>query len=273
MEAAARLRREARAFGSAARQAAARGGTTLVPSCPAWSMADLVLHLGGVHRFVIVLIRDRLPAPPDLATVARTESPPSMDGWPSMDGTPSAGPIPPTLLDWFDEGVERLVEQFGRHAPDDPAWTWSREQTVGFWLRMQVIEAAVHRWDAENAVGTARPIPPDVAVDAIPQTFEVMAPQRRAWSQAPPGKGESYRFVRTDGPGEWLVRFDGEHVRLADSGPANVEQADGGPADVELAGTASDLMLFLWGRLPADGLDVRGDQAVLDRYFALVPPV
>ncbi|MEV5892811.1 maleylpyruvate isomerase family mycothiol-dependent enzyme [Nonomuraea fuscirosea] len=263
MEAAARLRREARAFASAARQAADRGGTTLVPSCPAWSMADLVLHLGGVHRFVVVLIRDRLPAPPDLATVARTESPPSMEGWPSMDGTPSAGPIPPTLLDWFDEGVERLVEQFGRHAPDDPAWTWSGEQSVGFWLRMQVIETAVHRWDAENAVGAARPIAPDIAVDAIPQTFEVMAPGRR----------ERFRFVRTDGPGEWLVRFDGEHVRLTDGGPADIEQAGGGQADVELAGTASDLMLFLWGRLPADGLDVRGDKAMLDRYFVLVPPV
>ncbi|GAA1663411.1 maleylpyruvate isomerase family mycothiol-dependent enzyme [Nonomuraea maheshkhaliensis] len=263
MEAAARFRREARAFGSAARRAADRGGTTLVPSCPGWSMADLVFHLGGAHRFVLVVIRDRLPEPPDLPTVARTESPPSMEGWPAMDGTPSAGPIPSTLLDWFDEGVERLAEQFTLHAPGDPAWTWSREQTAGFWLRMQVIEAAVHRWDAENAVGTARPIAADVAVDAIPQTFEVMAPARRTWSPAPPGKGESYRFVRTDGPGEWLVRFDGEHVRLE----------DGGQADVELAGTASDLMLFLWGRLPADGLDVQGDTSALDRYFTLVPPV
>ena len=43
---------------------------------------------------------------------------------------------------------------------------------------------------------------------------------------------------------------------------------------VELAGTASDLMLFLWRRIPADRLDaVRGDRDVLDRYFTLVPPV
>jgi hypothetical protein len=32
-------------------------------------------------------------------------------------------------------------------------------------------------------------------------------------------------------------------------------------------------MLFLWQRIPADGLDVRGDRAILDRYFTLVPPV
>jgi hypothetical protein len=33
-------------------------------------------------------------------------------------------------------------------------------------------------------------------------------------------------------------------------------------------------MLFLWHRIPADQLDeVEGDRGVLDRYFALVPPV
>jgi hypothetical protein len=51
---------------------------------------------------------------------------------------------------------------------------------------------------------------------------------------------------------------------------------------VELSGTAPDLMLFLWHRVPADaGADaeagagrftVHGDASVLDRYFALVPP-
>jgi hypothetical protein len=45
------------------------------------------------------------------------------------------------------------------------------------------------------------------------------------------------------------------------------------PCDVELAGTASDLTLFLWQRIPADQLEVQGDQGVLDRYFTLVPPI
>lgn len=45
------------------------------------------------------------------------------------------------------------------------------------------------------------------------------------------------------------------------------------PCDVELTGTASDLMLHLWHRIPADHLEVKGDQEVLDRCFTLVPPV
>jgi hypothetical protein len=30
-----------------------------VPSCPGWNVTDLVLHLGGVHRHVTRIIRDR----------------------------------------------------------------------------------------------------------------------------------------------------------------------------------------------------------------------
>ncbi|MET7711682.1 hypothetical protein [Streptomyces sp. NPDC005407] len=60
------------------------------------------------------------------------------------------------------------------------------------------------------------------------------------------------------------MHFEGDDVPLTD---------DSGPCDVELAGTASELMLFLWGRIPADRLQVNGDAEVLDRYGALVPPV
>src|SRR3712207_1775237 len=66
-----------------------------------------------------------------------------------------------------------------------PVWTWSPERTTGFWLRMQTIEAAVHRWDAENAIGAGQPIDAELAADAVGQTFQVMAPARRAWRQAP----------------------------------------------------------------------------------------
>ncbi|MFD0382966.1 hypothetical protein ACFQ2B_13110 [Streptomyces stramineus] len=78
--------------------------------------------------------------------------------------------------------------------------------------------------------------------------------------------GERFRFRQTDGPGRWTAHFEGGDVRLT-------EGEDGG-WDVELSGTASDLMLFLWQRIPVgERLRVAGDQTVLDRYFTLVPPV
>lgn len=62
----------------------------------------------------------------------------------------------------------------------------------------------------------------------------------------------------------WAVRFDGNDVTLGDSADS---------CDVTPTGTASDVMLFLWGRLAPDALDVRGDARLADRYFDLVPPL
>ncbi|HVV18446.1 MAG TPA: maleylpyruvate isomerase family mycothiol-dependent enzyme [Pseudonocardiaceae bacterium] len=238
MDHVAHFRREVLAFEAALRNAE---GPLPVPSCPGWSTVDLATHLGSVHRMLIGLLsapRLRPPAPVEV---------------------PVTGP----LLDWFADGAARLAALFAESDPAAAVWTWSAEQTVGFWTRMQSIEAAVHRWEAENAVGTAAPVDPGLAADAVAQTFQVMAPARRARLRAAPGAGETFGFRQTDGPGVWVVRFDGNDVHLTDSGPS----------DVEVAGTASDLMLFLWHRIPADGLAVTGDPAVLDRYFTLVPPV
>lgn len=75
--------------------------------------------------------------------------------------------------------------------------------------------------------------------------------------------GETYHFHRTDGPGEWLVRFMPE-------GPVVTREHAKG--DVAVRGIASDLFLFLWRRLPADRLEVFGDADLLSRYFELAPP-
>jgi uncharacterized protein (TIGR03083 family) len=129
---------------------------------------------------------------------------------------------------------------------------------------MQAIEAAVHRWDAENAVGAVRPLDAALAADAIGQTFEVLAPMRRTVWKAPPGHGERFVFQRTDGPGRWVVRFDGDAVLLG---------TPDGHYDIQISGTASDLTLFLWQRPVTGKLDIQGDKSLLSRYFVLVPPL
>jgi uncharacterized protein (TIGR03083 family) len=168
------------------------------------------------------------------------------------------------LLDWFGAGAADLEEHSRMAEPGEPVWTWSPDHTVGFWQRMQAIEAAVHRWDVENAVGTAQPINADLATDAVGQTFEFMAPMRRAVAKAPPGRGERFLFRRADGPETWAVQFDGDTVRL---GPPS------GQYDVQVSGTASDLALFLWQRKVAGRLEVQGDASMLSGYFVLVPPL
>ncbi|MFE9631125.1 maleylpyruvate isomerase family mycothiol-dependent enzyme [Streptomyces sp. NPDC006463] len=264
-----RFRSEASAFEKAVRGALDPGGSApLVPSCPGWSVCDLVGHLGGVHRYLIHVLRERLteaPDPADLSLYGLPADPEALAAWPMPGRAPSPGPAPEGLTDWFAQGARDLEGLLRELGPDAAVWTWSAEQSSGFWLRMQTIELALHRWDAQSVTGAPAPLDPDLAADAVAQTFEVMAPARRSWQAAPAGAGEHYRFRRTDGPESWTVLFDGEEVLSAPD--------DTAPADVEAAGTASDLALFLWHRLPATGLRVTGDTTLLAHYFTLVPPV
>ncbi len=125
-------------------------------------------------------------------------------------------------------------------------------------------ETAVHRWDAQNALGVPDSIEPELACDGIDEMLDVMLPFARRWAEsARGGRGETYHFHRTDGPGEWLVRFQGEGATVTR------EHAKG---DVAVRGAASDLLLFLWGRLPGEQLEVLGDSSLIGRYFELMPP-
>ncbi|MFE0577122.1 maleylpyruvate isomerase family mycothiol-dependent enzyme [Streptomyces sp. NPDC058874] len=109
-----------------------------VPAGPGWTVTDLVRHLGGVHRFLAHVLRGRLTVPPDPAGL-------DLPAVPDAPGGPA---------DWFARGAHELVEISHELGTDTPVWIWSAEQTSGFWLRMQWIEPAVHRWDAESAMGT-----------------------------------------------------------------------------------------------------------------------
>jgi uncharacterized protein (TIGR03083 family) len=267
--------REVQAFSAAAREAIADDPAPDVPSCPGWTVTELVLHLGFVHRFVARIFSQRIMERPEVGDWSWLALSAEHVGWlremlaereeGHPAGTPRARrPLPAALMDWFGTGAAALEAQFLATPADEPLWTWSAEQAAGFWQRMQTIEAAIHRWDAEGATGTPSAMNADLAVDAIAQTFEVMAPMRRAALHGTPGRGERFRFCRSDGPGAWVVRFDDNTVVLGDSDD---------PGDVTAAGTASDLMLFLWHRLAPEALDVSGDAALLDRYFELVPPL
>jgi uncharacterized protein (TIGR03083 family) len=258
------FRREVAAFEAAGREAAGFEAAPAVPSCPEWVVTDLVLHLGVVHRSVARVIGERIQRPvqgDDRLWLGLAEE---WRGWLPPGRAPRRSPVPAGLLGWFHDGAADLQERFGAADPGEQVWTWSADHSVGFWQRMQAIEAAIHRWDAENAVRGARPLDAALATDAIGQTFEVMAPMRRRVGKAPPGHGERFLFQRTDGPGTWAVHFDGDAVLLG---------TPGGHDDIQISGTASDLALFLWQRPVTGKLDIQGDASFLSRYFALMPPL
>ncbi|MFE5674621.1 maleylpyruvate isomerase N-terminal domain-containing protein [Streptomyces erythrochromogenes] len=44
------------------------------PARPGWTVTDLVRHLGGVHRHLAHVLRERPPTPPDPAGLVLPES-------------------------------------------------------------------------------------------------------------------------------------------------------------------------------------------------------
>jgi predicted lipid carrier protein YhbT len=145
-------------------------------------------------------------------------------------------------------------------------WTFfTLDQTAGFVQRRIAHETAVHLWDAQAAHEIAEPIGRELARDGIDEYLDAI--MRVLQSDIAPKKveversGERFLFQQTDGDGEWLVAFAPEKIRVSRE-PAE--------ADVSIGGTASDIQLFLMGRVPADRLDVEGDASLCDRWSNLV---
>ncbi len=121
-----------------------------VPSCPDWSLTELIWHLGRVQRFW------------GAAVNANGKMPSLIEGMP--------GPTQDRALDlWFGFSTRELLDALQTVPWDTPAWTWWKEdRTVGAIARHQVQEAAVHRWDAQLAArGTPDPLPAKLAEDGV----------------------------------------------------------------------------------------------------------
>lgn len=232
------------ALQSAALAEAAEGNLTArVEHCPGWTVADLVRHMIEVHWFWAMMAEQRPAEPP--ADEQRPE-PPADD----------------ELIEQFRAGALRLVEVLRHADPAASCWTWApTHQNVGFIQRHQVQEAAVHRWDAEHAAGRTVRLDVPASVDSVEEflTFSVATPDDPFDEPHPDLAGE-FVLQATDTDAAWTVS-DG-------ASPGTVRFERGGrPGLPVIAGTASDLLLWLYRRVP---LPVPDEAAgLVDRFRAL----
>jgi uncharacterized protein (TIGR03083 family) len=245
------------------REAARTDLTRPVPTCPGWYVATLVAHIGEVQRFWAHQVRNRAEEPLDLPEAEWDLCPGLREWYRAADaGTPDLKTIPAGVVEWFEGATQELVRAFRQTGPEERIRHWSGDNRAITHMRNQAMEATVHRWDAQNAQGATTPIDTAIALDGIDQHFQVQIPACRTWGTPAQGRGETYHFHRMDGDGEWVIRFDSDAVTV------RKEHAKG---DIALRGTAEDLFLWLWGRIPADRLEVFGDRSLLERYRELVP--
>ncbi|HEU4355236.1 MAG TPA: maleylpyruvate isomerase family mycothiol-dependent enzyme [Actinomycetota bacterium] len=201
-----------------------------VPSCPGWTVRDLVRHVAQVyeHKIACTLLQQAPdPWPPE---------------WPERDP-----------IDWFTDAHGRLLEMFDRSEPTTPSATWwPPDQTVGFWARRMAHETAVHRVDAELAAGTPTPIDADLATDGVDEILHLML--AGDWSEDPDDAAAGQRIAVSTGGRSWIVELSREAVTVAEGQAA---------PDAAVEGAPSDVVLWLWGRAGDDRVGRSGDAEAL----------
>jgi uncharacterized protein (TIGR03083 family) len=202
---------------------------TDVPSCPGWTMRDLARHLGEVQRWARLAVLHA--SPPDESLI---------------DAPPAPGPTEAAdLRAWLLAGSRALTSAMRDLDPYAPTWhPFTVPQIAAVWPRRQAHEVAVHRWDAEQAVGTTAE-PFALGSDFVSEYFEVIVPRVVA------------RDGRVTPVGRLAVReSDTGMVYLVDTTDSAVRFGaldDPTTVDGEIAGSADDLVLALWRRRPLPG--------------------
>jgi uncharacterized protein (TIGR03083 family) len=231
-----------RADGPALHAAAVEAGPDVpVPSCPGWTMADLVEHVEAVLHWV------------------RAHTPRGVTERPAPYEKP-ARPAWPEALDTLHREITGTIETLDAVDPELPAWNWAPQaKKAVFWPRRMAHEVSVHRWDAQLAIGRAEPIETKLAADGVNEVLDSWLPAGRR--TGPTDLHGVVHLIATDASYEWFVRLRGEGVALLDTG--TILDTDDHHPRAGATGTASDLLLTLWGRHPAGTLEITGDPRLL----------
>jgi len=217
-----------------------------VPSCPEWTVTDLVHHLGEVYEHKTLCIR--LGAEPK--------------PWPPERGTT-------TPLTRMRTGLGNLLAEFTGREAASPAYTWyDPDQTVGFWARRMAQETAVHRADAELAAGVEiTPIAEDIAVDGVDELLNIFF----AW--AVENWPEECAPVLAEGTGKPVVIATGDReftVKMTPESVTVTEEESGEEAAVRISGDPTDVLLWLWRRVPDEKVTIEGDTEEAQRLHRML---
>jgi len=217
-----------------------------IPACPGWSVGDLALHLGTVHRWAEHLVRVRAPA-----------------RIPSAEMNLNTGPADEK---WIRTGGAALVSTLRTTDPATAMWAWGVDQRAAFWSRRQLHETFVHRTDLEQALGIDPTVETATAEDAVDEflvnlaTAAYFSPKVKQLR----GDGQRLAFVASDADRSWTILLSPDgftvgHVR---------EQSE--PVAVSLIGPALPLLLVLYRRrTPAEaGVAIEGNHELADFWLA-----
>ncbi|MEO6318945.1 MAG: maleylpyruvate isomerase family mycothiol-dependent enzyme [Acidimicrobiales bacterium] len=182
-----------------------------------WTRTQLLAHVANVHGWVRAQLK---LGPGERIRFSTVEPAPEGDELPGH----------------FEAGAAELAELLAAMDVEATWPTWAGPQPGTFFPRRMAQETAVHRWDADG--GT---IDSALCVDGIDELLELFAP--RLPVEGLGGADGTIHLHATDTDGEWLITFTPEGIRF-EHGHAK--------GDVALRGTAEELLLWTWNRVPVD---------------------
>jgi uncharacterized protein (TIGR03083 family) len=222
-----------------AEAAADAGGATAVPTCPGWTVDDLLGHTGVVHRYAIEYVR-----------LGRN----AYGG-----GRPVFAEVPATgVLEWYLAGHGALVSALRAAPADLDCWQFlPAPSPLAFWARRQAHETAIHRADAESARDRVPDFPRRFAVDGLAELLELFWGRSRGALLADPPR--SLTVAPTDSGRRWHIVVGPEFRTIT----ADSDLPGNAAADLVWSGAASDLYLDVWNRPPRGPVHIEGDPQVL----------
>lgn len=220
-----------------------------VPAISEWSVEKLVRHVTFVHR---------------MACAALTSS--ASDGMRAAIAGVSKPERGPRAFDDYRESAATMLERYASVDPEQAVATWQGVGTPEYWVRRQLHEVTVHRFDLQDALcarGGPKPdrADPDAAADGVAEWAEAFL-TRVPLTQLDGVAGRTVHLHTDDGTGmELFLDFTGDAV---------VVTREHRKGDVALRGSAEDMLLAVWRRRPLDVLDIVGDGTVAHALYDAV---
>ncbi len=218
----------------------AAGPDAPLPTCPEWTIRDLVHHQGEVHRWAETVVRGAIAKPSAIPDDFLGELPADAD-----------------LTRWFQVGLIRLRTTLANADPDLECFTFLADAppAATFWARRQTFETGIHRADAESALGQPTPFAAALAADGIDELLTGFLPRKNSALRS--DHPRTLQVVATDAPGAW-------HVTISADQPVTLRGTY--DADCTVTAPASDVLLALWNRGCLDPSAVDGDRSVVGLF-------
>ena len=219
--------------------------TTPVPTCPGWTLGQLVAHVGGAHRWTATMVRRRSTEKVDYAEVPDVRRPHDQQA----------------AVEWLRDSARQIIAAVGETGSDVPVWTpFGVLRPAEWWIRRRLHEGTGHRADALLALGREVVMAPAIAADGLSELLDLIA-IGSPWFGMPLEDGDTLALTATDSDAVWSVARSGGTVAWSGVPAA--------AAAVVVSGAAVDLYLLALRRISADDarLVISGDPKVLDTWL------